>query len=210
MFRSLGAGVTVLMSAALLCGCSPSTSHPSGGHATSNSSSPVQMPQSDSANNVLPAQPAYPTGSTRANPRGMPRGVAAVDRSDPQAVAIGFATAIWSQDARIDHSPWNAQRRGAELATPQYAATLEQPAVSAPGAAWNALSKAGGYTTAKVTVVPSDDPQPSTTTSQNFTVSVVVSTHGVKAVPRTLVMYLSIQRVGTVDPWAVSSSTISD
>lgn len=132
-----------------------------------------------------------------------------MDRSDPQATAVGFAVATWAWDTRIDTSPWNAQHRSAGLATGQYASVLEKPAQAAPGASWNAMAAAKGYTRVAAKVIPTDDAPSPTPTQRVFTLQVTVTTVGVKVPVEHLTMFISLKRGAVGQPWQVSSSSVS-
>lgn len=212
VYKSVGSAVLLSI---LLAGCGHSGEKPdgSGAGSTPGSGAVSQPPAaSDSAgtdDTARPVQP-YPTGKTHANPRGLPAGLKHVDTADPEAVAKGFAALTWAQDGRIDTSPWNAQKRSSRLATAQYAATLQEPAEAAPGAAWNAIEAKKAYTAVKVSVIPTDDAPPATDKAQVFTVEVTVTTVGVKAAAQHLVMFIRVTRVSAAEPWQVASSSVSD
>lgn len=209
--ESRAVGALVLAAAGLaLTGCASSSG--SGGTSSAGMSTPAGSAPVVSASGpgaAMPSVQSYPTGSTRPDPRGMPRGVAAVNRSDPGAVAAGFVTATWTQDTRIDTGPWNALARSAGLATPQYAASLLRPLQAAPGAAWNTMAQAHGYTTVAVKATTSDDPPPVTQTSQSFTYTVTVAAVGAKIPAQQLLMFVTVTRPTATLPWQVSSSNTS-
>lgn len=199
---------------ALLAGCGSSAS--SGQASSVSSSSPGRVGGSSTAPSVstdpgaaLPSVQPYPTGTTSPDPRGMPKGVAGVDRSDPAATAVGFAVATWAWDSRIDTSPWNAQHRSAGLATGQYASVLGKPAHAAPGASWNAMEKAKGYTRVTTKVIPTDDAPSASPTKRVFTLLVTVTTVGAKVPTEHLTMFISLNRDAVGQPWQVSSSSVS-
>lgn len=169
-------------------------------------SSPPASPVSATSTAPLPSKP-LPTGTTKPNPRGMKTGLEHVNRSDAAATATAFLTALNAQDTAMDTTPWNAADRAAQLATASYAAQLRQQVIAAPGAAWNAMSAAKGYTTVTVKQIPSDDPPPSSPTEKYLTFAVVVTTHGAKADPLKSSTFVHVQRASANAPWQVASST---
>lgn len=179
------------------------------GCSASDHAAPASSPSSSSVTSTwqapLPSQP-LPTGTTKLYPRGMKKGLEHVNRADAAATATTFLTALNAVDTTMDTTPWNAADRAAQLATSSYAAQLRQQVIAAPGAAWNAMSAAKGYTTVAVKQIPSDDTPPSSSTDQYLTFQVVVTTHGVKAEPLTSSTFVHLQRATSGGGWQVASS----
>lgn len=190
---------------ALACAClALSVSACSQGDGRSSSQEPAASSSATSTSMYSPSP--IPTGTTKPNPRGVATPISSVKRADAEAVGQAFLVALNTSDTKIDTSPWNAADRAAVLASSSYAATLRQQSVAAPGAAWNAMEAAKGYTSAKVTLVPSNDPLPSTPTDAYLTYEVTVTTHGAKADPQKSSVFMHLHRANASSDWQVVSS----
>ncbi|NHC33039.1 hypothetical protein [Dermacoccus nishinomiyaensis] len=198
---------SVTLTAATVIGLLTMSGCSAGDHAAPAASS-ASSPTTSTSQAPLPSKP-LPTGTTRANPRGMKDGLEHVNRADAAATATAFLTALNAQDTAMDTTPWNAADRAAQLATSSYAAQLRQQVIAAPGAAWNAMSAAKGYTTVAVKQIPADDPPPSSPTEKYLTFQVVVTTHGAKAEPLKSSTFVHLQRATSSAPWQVASSMAS-
>ena len=192
---------------AILAGTLLALTSVSGCSQASNDPAPASSGTPDSSTTTTSHSPRpIPTGTTKPNPRGMSVPLSSVKRTDEKAVGQAFLVTLNTSDTKIDTSPWNAADRAAALASPSYAAALRQQSVAAPGAAWNAMEQAKGYTSAKVTLVPSNDPLPSTSTDAYLTYEVTVTTHGTKADAQKSSVFMHLHRSSAAGDWQVVRS----
>ena len=154
----------------------------------------------------------YPTGTSTAQPRGLPQGERGVTgtAAGSLAVATRFVAMSYTQDTAIDDSPWNALKRGSVLATATYAAQiLGSPPVAAPGATWNSWAAHHAYTRVSVSQQATQDQPPPTMTAAFYMFTVKVSVIGAASTVAPVTVFVHVTRPATDQPWRVASLTVS-
>lgn len=132
---------------------------------------------------------------------------AAVDDSDPDAVAAAYLETANTFDSATDEDPTNAQRRAARWMSPAAREGIDESLTIRPSGTWNEMASHDGYTSATVTPVQLDPPKDSDdTVYRDFTVS--VEWHGRDSwdgptEPEAQIVYLTLQK-STSDKWQVS------
>jgi hypothetical protein len=173
-----------------------------------------------------PAPPSSLTGSPSAaavpvSPPGAPTstGVGSAARggpppalsSDATSVGSAFAIASFAYDTAIDVSPFDAQRRSAEYATPAYAAQLRQPLANPSNERFNDLTSHHGYTTVALSE-NHDDGRPADTATTAMRSWTATSTGhgdgGWTAAMGDVLMFVTLTRASTANGWQIASLQI--
>lgn len=198
--------VLALLGAAvvLLAGCTQSAAPD--GQAATNARPTPSTSSSRGLLSPVPSPQPVPTGQ-----QGLPRGgfPTNVDLSDPTAVSKAFARASFLVDTRIDVSPFDAARRAARWATPEYAAALRSAGVQPGGMRWETLVAHDGYTTVTATPVRDDGRPADQLRRARRGWVLTITPHGAEGwtgEPRVQIMYLTLIR--TQGQWQVSTSHV--
>jgi len=137
--------------------------------------------------------------------------VAAVNGADPDGVGAAFVVASFAYDSATDSSPFDAQRRSADFATPAYGAQLRQPLANPGNARFNTMSAHHGYTT--VALAPNHDdgrpPDTATTAVRAWTAtSTGHSPDGWTSPMGSALIFVSMTRTTPSGSWQVSTIQI--
>jgi hypothetical protein len=176
---------------------------------------PRSLTVSPSAAVSAPSTPAVPVSPPGA-PTSTGVGIAARGgpppalASDATSVGSAFAVTSFAYDTAIDVSPFDAQRRSAEYATPAYAAQLLQPLANPSNQRFNDLTTHHGYTTVALTENHDDGRPPDTpgTAMRSWTATSTGHGDGGWTAPMgDVLLFVSMARSPS-GPWQVASLQI--
>ena len=156
---------------------------------------------------VTASAPAMPTGAG-GRPRGLPTVV--VDPTNPDSVAMAFATTTFAYDTAHDVSEFDAQVRAADYATPAYAAQLRTPLARTGSAVFTTLAAHQGFTTVTARKNSDDGAPPDGLRAAARSYGLVVTGHGTAgwtAPVDASTIYVFLTRTGGSAPWQVDRVT---
>ncbi|MFI7241770.1 hypothetical protein [Streptomyces qinglanensis] len=166
------------------------------------------------------SHPPSPSGSAEAEkkPPGTPEGGVPrpgdVDEKDPDEVAEGTLTAMWTHDTTVDDGPGDAARRTADAGwlTRSYARTLGgRRAGSAPGAQWQRWADHRAYTTVALDRTEDAAKPEDTDTVAWRQLTVTTTPHGRDGwtrEPASVVAYVHLVRKSADADWRVADVTV--
>jgi hypothetical protein len=193
MIRRRLVGVLLLTALAVSCSSRHTTPKPAPPTATN----PVAAP--------------IPAGREGIPKAGLPD-LGKVDGADPAAVAGAALSTLWTIDTAIDTSRYDAEKRAAQLYTPEQAAGLTAASPRAvPGGDWALWAAHQAYTTVSVQQshedgAPEDGP---TLVHQRWVVTATPhGRDGWTGQPELTTAFIILARADTTQPWRVDSLTV--
>ncbi|WP_432107708.1 hypothetical protein [Streptomyces sp. AA1529] len=192
-------------------GAGTSASHPPSTAEPSASSAP---PAADDD----PSQSPSPSGSAEKRTRGTPKGGVPkpgdVDGKNPDEVAEGTLTAMWTHDTAVDDGPGDAARRTADAGwlTRSYARQLaDRRGGPAPGAQWQRWADHRAYTTVALDRTEDAAKPEDTGTVAWRQLTVTANPHGRDGwtrEPAPVVAYVHLVRKSAGAEWRVADVTV--
>ncbi|MEW2218994.1 hypothetical protein AB0939_06690 [Streptomyces sp. NPDC006990] len=219
------AAVLTLTLAATLAGCGSedvaasggATRQPEAGTSASHSPSAAEPSEPSAADSGASHSPS-PSGSAEKKTRGTPKGGVPkpqdVDGKNPDEVAEGTLTAMWTHDTAVDDGPGDAARRTADAGwlTRSYARQLGgRRGGAAPGAQWQRWADHRAYTTVALDRTEDAAKPADTGTVAWRQLTVTATPHGRDGwtrEPAPVVAYVHLVRKSAGADWRVADVTV--
>jgi hypothetical protein len=191
-----GLAVLMLGAALALTGCT-------GTHAPATPPAPtlaVSGLDDQFAQALPPGRPGTPPGSLPVP--------ATVDGADPDAVGRAALTLMWTMDASIDSSQYQAELRAAPYLTEAYAQDFRDPPPRAgAGAEWTSWAAHRAYTVVALQAEHDDRPLDTDTTARRqWDISATpTGRDGWRGEPLTATAFVTLTRPAAGQPWRVAT-----